>query len=57
MTPLTTTIDKLDELYRACEHRTKYVEVPRQALLNLLMDHAIVLKAAEDAGVKLNATP
>ena len=48
---LYTTLDQFDDLHaKVDEGRTKLVQVERQALLNILMDHSMLCGKVEDLG-------
>jgi alkyl sulfatase BDS1-like metallo-beta-lactamase superfamily hydrolase len=45
---------ELERLHEAADARGDTVRVNRQALLNILMDHARMVSALKERGVKIN---
>lgn len=55
---ITTTTSQLHDMHKALEkrrRRQKYIEVDREALENILMDHSELLRAMEEHGIKTRA--
>ena len=52
---LSTTVDNFDDLYQVVDKvrkNAKFVKVDRKLLINLLMDHSLLISSLNDLGVR-----